>query len=70
MAFSTIQLAAIEAAIASGQLVVQHDGKRVEYRSMADLVKARDLVRAELVAAGSLAASARGSTTVASYSSD
>lgn len=70
MAFSTTQLAVLEAAIVSGELVVQHDGKRVEYRSMADLVKARDLVRAELVAAGLLAASARGSTTVASYSSD
>jgi hypothetical protein len=70
MAFSTAQLAAIEAAIASGELVVQYEGKRVEYRSIGDLMKARDLVRAELVATGQLAASSRGSTTVASYSSD
>lgn len=70
MAFTTTQLAALEAAIASGELVVQYDGKRVEYRSVADLVKARDLVRGELRAAGVIAASTRGSTTLASYSRD
>jgi roadblock/LC7 domain-containing protein len=70
MAFTTTQLAALEAAIASGELVVQHDGKRVEYRSVGDLVKARDLVRAELVASGLLATPTRGGSTVASYSSD
>lgn len=70
MAFTLTQLAVLEAAIASGELVVQHDGKRVEYRSVADLVKARDLVRAELIASGQLGAPSRGSTTVASYCGD
>ena len=48
MAFSQTQLDAIDAAIASGELVVQYDGKRVEYRSMADLLRARAVITAEL----------------------
>ena len=70
MAFTLTQLSAIETAIASGELVVQLDGKRVEYRSMSDLVKARDLMRAELIASGTLSRPSRGGTTVASYSRD
>lgn len=54
MAFTTTQLAAIEAALASGELTVEYDGKRVTYRSMADLVTARDLIRGELIAAGTI----------------
>lgn len=55
MAFSTAQLDAIESAIASGELVIEYEGKKVQYRSMADLLRARDLVRAELIASGVLA---------------
>lgn len=69
--FTVEQLTAIESAIASGELVVQYNGKRVEYRSMADLVAARNLMRGDLLASGALAAPAgRGSTTVTSYHSD
>ena len=53
--FTTTQLAAIEAAIASGELSVEYDGKRVQYRSMSELMKARDTIKGELEAAGTLA---------------
>jgi hypothetical protein len=46
--FTTTQLEAIEAAIASGELTVEFDGKRVTYRSMEELLAARDLMRSEL----------------------
>jgi roadblock/LC7 domain-containing protein len=52
--FTTTQLTAIEAAIASGELRVQYDGKSVEYRSMDELRAARDLIRADLIASGQL----------------
>jgi len=54
MAFTTTQLDAVEAALASGELTVEFDGKRVTYRSMAELIAARDLIRGELIAAGTL----------------
>lgn len=57
MAFTLTQLAALEQAVASGQLRIEYDGKKIEYRNMADLLKARDLVRGELIAAGQLASS-------------
>lgn len=55
MAFSTAQLDAIETAIASGELVIEYEGKKVQYRSMADLVTARNTIRAELIASGQMA---------------
>jgi hypothetical protein len=54
MAYTTTDLSNIEAAIASGQLAVEYDGKRITYRSIDDLIKARDLVRGELIAAGAI----------------
>lgn len=56
MAFTLAQLSAIEAAIGSGELSVSYDGKTVTYRSVSDLLTARDTIRAELQAAGTLAA--------------
>lgn len=44
MAFTQTQLDALNAAIASGTLRVTYDGNTVEYRSMAELVRARTLV--------------------------
>ena len=52
MSFTVAQLNAIEAAIGTGQLEVEYDGKRVKYRSMGELMKARATIRAELVAQG------------------
>lgn len=56
--FSVAQLEAIEAAIASGELTVSYEGKTVTYRNMADLLKARDTIKGELEAAGTLTAAA------------
>ncbi len=64
MAFTLTQLDAIETAIASGELLVEYEGKKVQYRSMADLMQARNTVRAELIAAGLLTPPA---TTTVSY---
>lgn len=73
--FTLAQLTAINAAIASGQLVVHYADKRVEYRSMPDLIAARNLIRGELIASGLLAPGAvgganRGPHTLAIHSRD
>lgn len=60
----TTQIAAIEAAIASGELTVESDGDRVTYRSMGELLKARDFFVAQQTAAAS---SARPASTVAVF---
>lgn len=51
MAFTPADLAAIDAAIASGELTVSHNGRTVTYRSMADLMRARQTILAEIAAA-------------------
>lgn len=54
MAYTTAQLQALEDAIATGELTVEYEGKRVTYRSIAELISARDFVRGELIAAGTI----------------
>ena len=49
MAFSPAQLAGIDNAIASGELEVEYDGKRVKYRTMGELMQARATIAADLV---------------------
>lgn len=52
MAFTTQDLAAVDAAIASGELTIRSaDGKTVTYRSMDELLKAREVMKAEIAAA-------------------
>lgn len=46
--FSEAGLAAIEEAIAGGYLEVEYDDKRVKYRSLAELLQVRDLIRSRL----------------------
>lgn len=73
MAFTLTQLTAIEAAIASGQLSIAYDGKTVTYRSIADLMKAREVVRGDLIANGLMvmpASSNRGPGSLTSFSRD
>jgi roadblock/LC7 domain-containing protein len=70
MAFTAAQLAALDAAIASGELMVQYDGKRVEYRSMDDLLKARAFVAAQLEAQANPAPINRGPATLAVFGRD
>lgn len=54
MAYTTTQLQALEDAIASGELTVTYEGKTVTYRSIKDLMAARDFVKGELEAAGTI----------------
>lgn len=54
MAYTVTDLTNLEAAIATGQLTVKYDGKEITYRSIDDLIKARDFVRGELIAAGTI----------------
>jgi hypothetical protein len=51
MAWTTQQLAALEAAIAQGTTRVTFEGRTVEYRSLADMIRLRDLMRRDLGAA-------------------
>jgi hypothetical protein len=71
--FTLSQLNALDAAIASGQLSVNYDGKSITYRSIGELMKARDLVRSELISTGQLSTSPlsnRGPASLASFSRD
>ncbi len=76
MAFTLTQHSAICEAIAMGELVVQYDGKKVQYRSMGELMQAKKHIEDDLIAQGLLTPSAtaaglqRGSTTFASYCPD
>lgn len=51
--FSQSQLDALNRMIASGVLRSEYDGQRIEYRSMAELIQARDTVKSGLGSAGS-----------------
>lgn len=51
MAFTQTDLDAVNAAIASGELSVEVSGRRVTYRSMADLLQARSLIAGEVATA-------------------
>lgn len=52
MAFTSQDLAAINAAIASGELTIRAaDGKTVTLRSMDELLKARDVILADMQSA-------------------
>lgn len=62
--FTVTQLEAIETSIASGELTVKYDGKEVTYRSMDDLIKARDVIKGELVADGAITGTSRRSYAV------
>ena len=54
MAFTTTDLAAIDAAIASGELTVRTaDGKQVTLRTMDELMQARQAIRAEIASTSS-----------------
>lgn len=49
-AFSQAQLDALEAAIASGVLTVRHGNELVQYRTLDEMLRARDVMRAALSA--------------------
>ncbi|AXA25917.1 MULTISPECIES: phage head-tail joining protein [Pseudomonas] len=49
MAYTQAHLAAVERAIARGEKTVRYTDRTVEYRSVDELMRARDLIRSELV---------------------
>lgn len=51
MAFSQTDLDNINAAIATGEMTVEFNGRRVTYRSIAELKEARSIVASDLAAA-------------------
>lgn len=50
MAYTQQQLADLDAAIAEGALIVQSAGRRVEYRSLDEMLRVRRLMAAEIEA--------------------
>jgi hypothetical protein len=48
MAYTQQQLEALDAAIAEGALTVKYTDKSVTYRSLDEMIRIRDLIRAEL----------------------
>ena len=46
--FTQAQLTALEDAIAQGAKIVKYSDKHVEYRSLDEMLKLRDLMRADL----------------------
>lgn len=51
MAFTQTDLDAVNTAIASGELKIEVQGRSVQYRSVAELVTARDIIKAEIAEA-------------------
>ena len=50
--FSQTQLDNLNKMIASGVLRSEYDGQRIEYRTLADLIRARDMAKESLAASG------------------
>lgn len=48
MAFTQQNLDVLDAAIATGTLTVEYNGKRVTYRSIDELIRARNLIKSDL----------------------
>ncbi|MGY3296751.1 hypothetical protein ACVWY1_001172 [Pseudomonas sp. TE6288] len=51
MAYTKADLATVERAIARGEKIVRYSDRTVEYRTVDELIKARDLIQSELVKA-------------------
>lgn len=51
MAYTQKHLDAVERAIARGEKVVRYEDRTVEYRSVDELIRARDVIRTELALA-------------------
>lgn len=59
MSFTSTDLQNINAAIATGELSVEVNGRKVVYRSVDDLKKARQLIQDDLASAAAPAATVR-----------
>jgi len=64
MAHTQTDLDNIKSALASGEQSVEVDGRKVVYRSVDDLIKARDQIAAELAANSSAQSVRRGTFAV------
>ena len=64
MAWTQTDLDAIEAAIASGELNVQYSDKAVRYRSIEELLLARDIIKQAIAAASGSTVAPRQSRVV------
>jgi len=51
VAWTSTDITAIENAIASGELTVQYQDRRIVYRSLSELLRARDVIQAAINAA-------------------
>jgi hypothetical protein len=60
MAFTSTDLAAVDSAIASGELTVEVNGKRVTYRSFSELEQARRLILADIAGTAGTSGTRRG----------
>lgn len=60
MAFTSADLAAVDSAIASGELTVEVNGKRITYRSFTELESARRLIVGELAGTAGTSGTRRG----------
>ncbi|WP_273820579.1 phage head-tail joining protein [Pseudomonas asplenii] len=52
MAYTQAHLDAVELAIAQGEKTVRYADRNVEYRTVDELIRARDLIRTDLARAG------------------
>ncbi len=68
--YFTTEIAALQAAAATGELTVEQNGDRVTYRSMSDLMKALVYFQGLASAAAVLPGSAPTNVTVAGYDRD
>ena len=68
MSWTAADLTVIESAIASGALSVQFADRRVQYRSMAELLKARDVIKDSIASGGGATPTIR--STYASFTKD
>jgi hypothetical protein len=55
MAYTTQQLDVLESAIAQGVTKVKYSDKEVEYRSLDDMIRLRNIMRQELGMSGGIA---------------
>jgi hypothetical protein len=57
MSWTTADLMAIESAIASGELSVAFADRRVQYRSIDELMKARSMIKESIASSGGVSPS-------------
>ena len=67
MAYTQAMLDKLDEAIATGALRITHNGKTVEYRSMNDMVRARNMIEKKLAEAAGAVRSSSGQMLAPTY---